>query len=68
MSVYRAYFRRAPLNIMVTVEADNPRAAKDFAWYSAQEYLSHVLGDRYGVVAECDLEGISADVVTLEFP
>ena len=63
MSTYQVTFDRVPLNLVVTVEADDEDAASDVAWKTAQEFLDTIHGDNHGVQASADLDGIGADEV-----
>jgi len=53
-----------PLNLTVTIEADDEDDAQDRAWDEAQEYLQTIYGDSRHVTAAVDLDGIGADEVT----
>jgi hypothetical protein len=63
MSAYRVTFNKVPLNLIVTVEADDPDTAADLGWQAAQGFLGTVRGDNNGVQASADLDGIGADDV-----
>lgn len=63
MSTFRVNFYRVPLNLVVTVEADDPDTASDLGWETAQGFLSTLVGDSHGVEATADLDGIGADDV-----
>jgi len=54
----------APLNLVVTIEADDEDDASDRAWEEAQEYLQTVYGNGLHVTADGDLDGIGADEIS----
>lgn len=63
MSTYRVTFNKVPLNLVVTVEAEDEDTASDVAWETAQEFLGTIHGDNHGVQAIADLDGIGCDDV-----
>jgi len=52
-----------PLNLEVTIEADNEDDASELAWIEAHDYLTTLHGDGRWVSADGDLDGIGADEV-----
>jgi hypothetical protein len=62
MTTFRLTYA-VPLNLAVTVEADNEDDAQEIAWDEAQEYLQTVYGNGLHVTADGDLDGIGADEV-----
>jgi hypothetical protein len=63
MNTYRLTYI-VPMNLVVTVEANDEEEAEDLAWDEAQEYLQTVYGDGRYVYAEVDLDGIGADQIS----
>jgi len=63
MGTYRLTYV-VPMNLTVTIEADDEDDAQDRAWRDAQTYLETVYGDGRNVTSDVDLDGIGADEVT----
>lgn len=55
-----------PMDLTVTVDAVDEDAAEEASLDLAQEYLQTVFGDRRGVYAHADLDGIGADSIEEE--
>lgn len=62
MTTYRLTYV-VPLNLVVTIDADNEDDAQELAWDEAQEYLQTVYGNGHHVTADGDLDGIGADEI-----
>lgn len=61
--IYEASFI-VPMELIVTVAADNEDVASEEAWNAANEYLETVMGDNRVVRASASLDGIGAATVT----
>ena len=64
MNTYRLTYV-VPLNLVVTIAADDSDAAQELAWDEAQEYLQTIYGNGHHVTADGDLDGIGADEVEI---
>ena len=65
MSTFRLTYI-VPLNLVVTIEADDSDDAQDRAWEEAQEFVQTIYSNGNHVTADCDLDGIGADEITEE--
>jgi hypothetical protein len=54
---------QTPLNVYVTVEAEDEDHAADLAWEKAEEYARTLGGNYRDVRAEATFDGIGADTV-----